>query len=269
MSKFKSDKMIDGRPERERVEEFCGRFVESGNKMHAYRLAFSPDPAKATQWIWDQVRTLMGDPEVQQRVQAMRDEANASQIVTVQGLLQDWADIAAADPNELISIEVDCCRYCTGIGHAYHWVNEEEFMRATESAIEAHEKAQRKNGEHIELKLPTDEGGYGYHPRKAPVYDCPQCFGRGHVTPMARDTRHLSPQARKLYAGAKIGKDGQIEIKMHDQMKAREQLARIMGYFKDGVIPVVSVQPGTSAGDVDRTQEDPQQAYLKLIDTSR
>ena len=45
-------------------------------------------------------------------------------------------------------------------------------------------------------------------------------------------TRTLSPQARVLYAGVKQTKDG-LEIKMHDQQKALENVARHLGMFQD------------------------------------
>lgn len=257
MSKLTSDKMVDGVPERERVERFCGTFVDSGNRMHAYRMAFVVEPGAANQWIWEQVRKLERDPEVQARIQEMRDEANAAQIVTVQKLLQDWADIADADPNELSSTVIDCCRYCNGIDHAFQWVNPEEFQRAQAKAIES-TPADKP------VQLPTDEGGYGFHPSNTPSHSCPSCFGRGVLNAQFGDSRKLSPQARKLFAGVKQGANGQLEIKMHCQMKAREQLARVMGYFKDGAIPVVPVQPGSEKARP-ATQEDASKAYLRLV----
>lgn len=46
-------------------------------------------------------------------------------------------------------------------------------------------------------------------------------------------TRHLSPRAAALYAGAKQTKYG-IEIQMHSQMEAWEKLAKHLGlYAKD------------------------------------
>jgi phage terminase small subunit len=258
MSKFKSDKMIDGQPERERVERYCGSFVDSGNKMYAYRSAFVVDESKTAQWIWAKVRELEADPEVQARIQAMRDEANAAQIVTVQKLLQDWADIADADPNELISLQIDCCRYCNGIDHAYQWVDEMEYATACAAAIDL--AAQKK----VSPVMPEMGGGFGFHPSREPVGSCPKCFGRGVVNPMPRDTRRLSPQARKLYAGVKIGANGSLEIKMHDQMKAREQLARVMGYFKDGAIPVTPVGPAPEKQGP-MTIEEANRAYVRLV----
>ena len=50
----------------------------------------------------------------------------------------------------------------------------------------------------------------------------------------AQDTRTASPEARQLYAGAKVGRDG-LEIKIHDQMRALELVGKHIGMFKDKV----------------------------------
>lgn len=269
MSKFKSDKMIDGRPERERIEDYCGRFVESNNRMQAYRLAYSPDVNASRQWIWDQVRALHNDPEVQRRIQEMRDEASVGDIVTFKAIIQDLVEIATADVNELISMEIDCCRHCNGINFAYQWIDEMEFINALATHAESEAKREndaiKRNGVFEPKPVPSDEGGYGYHPRNDTNYHCPHCFGRGIPSPVVRDTTKLTPQARKLYAGVKVGKDGQIEVKMHDQMKARQMLGQLMGYFKDGSL-LSQPTTGQSAGSGAKSEvEDPQQAYLKLI----
>ena len=47
------------------------------------------------------------------------------------------------------------------------------------------------------------------------------------------DTTKLTGKARKLYAGAKQDRFGCIEIKMHDQDKAREMVGRMLGAFND------------------------------------
>jgi phage terminase small subunit len=50
----------------------------------------------------------------------------------------------------------------------------------------------------------------------------------------AADTRTLSGDAALLYAGVKETSGG-IEIRMHDQLKALENVARHLGLFKDQV----------------------------------
>lgn len=259
MSKFRSDKMIDGRPERERVEDFCGAFVTNGaNRMQAYRLSYVVDKTATTKQLWARVNELLADPEVQHRIQEMRDEAAVKEIVTVRDILQDLHDIATADPNELISVNIDACRHCHGIDHAYQWTNEQEWARACDNAVNANIKA----GKEV-AQMPDMAGGFGYHPELDPSPTCPVCFGRGQTAVIAHDSRKVSAKAAKLYRGAKLGANGQMEILLHDQMKARELVGKVLGVFKDGV-PVTAVEPAKEAVKP-ATQEDASKAYLRLI----
>lgn len=259
MSKFTSDKMIDGVPERERIERFCGTFVAIGNSAHAFRTEYVVPEGKQWQWIQGKVRELMADPEVAARVQEMKDEAAARELVTVQQILRDLHDIATADPNELISICIDACRHCWGEEHAYQWIDEHEYWQAVERTQLAQASAVRPDA----LIMPTNEGGYGFWPQKGPHESCPHCFARGTMTPVIRDSTKISPAARKLYAGAKITKDG-VEIKMHDQMRAREMVGKIIGVFKDG-IPVVAATQAAEGKRGPVSLDEARQAYLKLI----
>ena len=63
---------------------------------------------------------------------------------------------------------------------------------------------------------------------------CPQCAGEGKAEVFIADTRHLSDEARLLYAGTKLTAQG-LEIKMHDQAKALENVARHLGMFKENL----------------------------------
>lgn len=263
MSKFVSDKMIDGRPERERIEDFCGHFAVSGNSAFAYRLAYVVDESKTWQWVLKKTRELLSDPEVAARVQEMKDEAAAKEIVTVQSILRDLQDIATADPNELISVRLDACRHCWGEEFEYQWIDETEYWRAHAAALDEQARIDNSPSGTARVTLPTNIGGYGFHPGRGPNELCPHCFGRGVMNAQVHDSTKVSPAARKLYAGAKITKDG-IEIKMHDQMKARELVGKVLGVFKDGipVAPAGASEPG-KRGPV--SLDDARAAYLKLI----
>ena len=46
---------------------------------------------------------------------------------------------------------------------------------------------------------------------------------------------HAKPASQVLYAGVKQTKDG-LEIKMHDQQKALENVARHLGMFQDKLV---------------------------------
>lgn len=75
-------------------------------------------------------------------------------------------------------------------------------------------------------------GEADYHPEKDPNPDCKSCYGQGVGTPFPKDTRKLSPHARRLFAGVKITKEG-IELKVRDQDAALRDVGRHLGMFTD------------------------------------
>lgn len=78
---------------------------------------------------------------------------------------------------------------------------------------------------------PSDAGGYGFDATLSPHADCPECHGEGFGEVHALDTRNLNGPAKLLYAGAKQTSQG-IEVKLHDQAKALENVAKHLGMFK-------------------------------------
>lgn len=240
-----------GVPESERLERFAGHFVETRNPERAYRYAFVIDEKQTSSWIAHEARRLLNKRDVALRVQELRDEAAAATLMSAKELIQDWADIANADPNEIVSVVSENCRHCHGEGHAYQWVDEAEY------ALSVAEALKRKGG-----VPPTCDGGYGYNRARLPAADCPVCFGEGYQRVKLHDTSRLSGRARKLYKGAKQKADGSIEVLMHDQQQARESLAKIFGAFKDGI----DVTPVRDTPAIDRkaTPELATQTYLTL-----
>lgn len=66
-----------------------------------------------------------------------------------------------------------------------------------------------------------------------PDPECPDCMGEGNSVPWFSDTRKLSPEARALFAGVKLTKDG-ATILTHDKMAALVNIGKILGaYEKD------------------------------------
>jgi len=255
VGKFDTTSHDHGVPLRERYERFCGRFVESRNPMMAFRLSFVVDDKATSQWVFEQADKLMADPEIKQRIQQMRDEAATATMVKVQELMQDWHDIAVADPNELISYLRLCCRYCHGVDFAYQYTSESEWALAC--------------ARHVDLggsltSMPMATGGFGFNPERDPNPLCPMCFGVGLGETRVHDTRKLQGPARKLYSGVKQTKNG-IEVLMQDKQKARESLARVLGAFKDGWIPVTpAVEPAQPISKTE-TAERAGKTYLRLV----
>ena len=83
------------------------------------------------------------------------------------------------------------------------------------------------------MRFPCD-CGEGYHKKADPHPDCTKCYGEGIADIHGLDSRKLSDKAKALYAGAKITRDG-FDIKMIDQAKALENIARHLGMFVDRV----------------------------------
>ena len=138
--------------------------------------------------------------------------------ITADIVLQRWWSIANADPNGLIQTRRVCCRYCYGEDHQFQWV-QREYLEAV---------ARLKDGE----TPPDSSGGFGFNDSLDPRSDCPECHGEGELKVHVHDTRKLRGSARLLYGGVKQTRDG-IEMRLRDQDKALENVARHLGMFID------------------------------------
>ena len=199
-------------PKQERfVEEYL---VDLNGTQAAIRAGYSPNGAEVT------ASKLLTLPKVQAAVSEGRKKLSARTEINQETVLKRWMEIATANPNDLIQFRRVCCRYCFGQGHEYQWVDEAEYERAIHNATIN------------DLDPPEDTGGYGFDPTIRPHPKCPKCHGEGHGEVHANDTRELTGGALALYAGVKQTKEC-FEIKMHDQAKALENIARHLGMFND------------------------------------
>jgi phage terminase small subunit len=147
--------------------------------------------------------------------------------ITADMVLQQWWAIATADPNSVVQHRRVCCRHCHGKDHLYQWK-----AREYQAAMEAADAAVKDTGN--EPSYPNDAGGYGFDATREPHPDCPECHGEGFGEVHALDTRNLQGPAKMLYAGAKQTSQG-IEVKLHDQAKALENVARHLGMYQDRI----------------------------------
>jgi len=237
---------LTGQPLTIEEELFALRVVELRNGAAAYRAVY--DCSKLAPYVvYDHARVLMGRADVAARISEHRAVIEAQCVAKVLDHLRDLDDIATADPNELVSIRIYNCRHCHGEGHAYRWRDEAEMSKAYAeygAALEAH---------HIDPTRPApadppdNSGGYGFR-RTDPVdLECPQCEGQGVTDVVLADTTCLSPKAAKLYKGAKVTKEGRIEVLMHDQTEARTLILRVLGALGAGV----GDKGGREVSDVD------------------
>lgn len=156
------------------------------------------------------------------------DPASPKVTAAAERIVQDWVDIYTADPRDLITHRRVNCRHCNGVNHKYQFVDPAELVAAAAHAM----KTAGGNQKVMETLMPTGEGGYGFR-ANGPVHpECPHCYGEGISDVFIADFRKLTPQTLKLLAGVKVTKTG-IEVLMHDQMKARELHAKVLGMLID------------------------------------
>lgn len=197
------------------VEHYLISFDPRAAALHA---GYSLRVARGEAFRW--VAEPMANPIVFQAIRARLDDALAGSVITKAQIEHHYARIAFADPQDLVEIRMVACRHCYGENHFYQW-SDAEYS-------EACEEAELRN-----RPLPAWKGGLGYTRSLPPVHDCPDCDGNGMAHQVIKESRDYSPRARALFAGAKINKSGQLEIMMHDQLKALDALTKIKGLFID------------------------------------
>jgi phage terminase small subunit len=162
----------------------------------------------------------LAKPNIQDAIAEARARLSQRTEITADIVLKRWFSIATADPNALVQHRRAPCRHCNGKDRHYQWTTAREFNEARRAAKTAG------------APVPSRVGGYGYS-TKAPINPaCPECHGEGIGYTYVADTRYLTPEQLVLYAGAKQTRDG-LEIKLHDQGKALENVARHLGMFVD------------------------------------
>lgn len=166
----------------------------------------------------------LSKPVIQTAIQDAMKKREQRTEITADMVLQRWWDIATADPNEIIHLRRVCCRHCYGADHQYQWRDDQEYQQAVQMAYRV------AKAEEQEPIIPSDAGGYGFDRLLRPHPKCPYCSGEGHSEVHVEDTRDLDQKSKLLYAGIKQTREG-IEIKLQDQGKALENVARHLGMF--------------------------------------
>lgn len=212
-----------------RQETFARTFALTRSVADSYRAAYECE-GLSPKTIDKRGREVLNAPAVQARIQALVDEAAGDVGFTVAEALRRFLAIAAADPNELVSLKVGCCRYCHGEGHRYQWKVHEYA-----NEVERVERFNQTRGpKQQEEPFPAPGGGLDFDESAPPHPDCPNCHGEGQPRIVAKDTEHLSPMGRLLYGGVKHTNNGP-QIIIADRMKALEMATRIIGGFNDNV----------------------------------
>lgn len=155
------------------------------------------------------------NPKIKAAIDERMADMAVAQGITTQKVLRKLFDIAFADPNELAQVRHVCCRHCWGENFEYQWT-QAEFLKAVEASLKAAQP------------IPSNAGGMGFDATKDPNPACPNCHGEGLTISWLADTRKLTGQAKAVYAGTKMTKDG-ITILLRDQDKALAILAQHLG----------------------------------------
>lgn len=205
-------------------QRFCEEYPVDWNATGAARRAgFSAKSASAIGYKLLRKAEIVIEIEKVKRRLRERAELSAGLV------LEDLRDIVVADPRDLIELRRDCCRFCYGKDHEYQETPAERRSRrlAHDQLLKVTPQSEWKNiAEFDEL------GGVGFNPKRAPVEDCPECFGDGEEKIIAKDQRYLSPAAVKLLRGTKTTNQG-LEIKMADPDKSRDKLGAHFGLWAD------------------------------------
>lgn len=173
-------------------------------------------------------------------------------------VIQLWESIATVNANEISQFRRLCCRHCWGEAFGYQYTPG-EFQKAKIRHEEKRAELLGKSGGKSDIGDFLGVDGDWYQKHRDPNPECPECFGEGVGETFLQDTRKLSPAALAMYAGVKEGREG-IEILTNNQEKARENLARVHGLFKD---KEAEVNINLVAGD------DLHKMYAERMDTAR
>lgn len=204
-------------------EKFARAVAGGKNQAEAYREAYPLSKKWKDQAVWVNASKLMGDAKVSLRVREIQASIAERAEVKAADVLREAYNILLADPRELVSYIVHCCRHCYGEGFKYQRTAVEFEADQRQHAIAV------ANGDATGEFNP--QGGIGYDERLVPNPTCPVCFGRGQGRVLVADTRNVSKQAASLYAGIKQTKDG-LEVKLHSKVDVMDKLFRHFGLYE-------------------------------------
>ena len=215
-----------------RDQMFRDEYLLDLNPFRAAKAAgYADSVARTKAFRW--VSSPEQKPQLYYEIQEALKRRSIRTGITADKVLERYWQIATADPNELTQMNIRSCRHCHGINHKFQWIDEDEFNDVLSEAERKQAQLRRMGTPEDELPdLPDDEGGYGFDPRLDPHEDCPRCFGEGKNMLYIASTKRLSPQGQALFAGIKQTKAG-VEVLMHDQKAALDQVARHLGMFND------------------------------------
>ena len=186
-----------------------------------------------------QAHRLLKNAEVKAEIDRRRESLAKGVDVSVDRLVREHLAVAMADPNDLIEVRRNCCRFCYGDGHRYQMTQREYDERKADydrQVARAEAEFEKRKGKKPSDQAPIipefDElGGVGFDKRLQPNPKCTECFGDGVEEFHVRDSRLVNPSARKLLRGVKVSKDG-LKLELADQHQARVEVGKLLGHYR-------------------------------------
>ncbi|AQQ46743.1 terminase small subunit [Burkholderia cenocepacia] len=172
--------------------------------------------------------TLRMAPHIRRRLDELAELRNKKHAAEADTIIEYLYNVVKADPNELAEVQQGACRYCYGYDVAHKKKTGETRINHKYQFRTNEERRIEKDANGGEL--PNGNGGIGYSKERAPHPECPMCDGRGETNYIVHDTNTFTP-ARALIKGIKIA-GGQVEIALHDKLKAADMLLKVMGKYE-------------------------------------
>jgi phage terminase small subunit len=204
------------------VAEYVANEATGGN-LPLYQVAIRAGVAErnAPKYATEALANPKIQAAIAERKRLLAEQAAGLTDVDAKRVLREWAEIATADPSEVVTVRRLNCRHCWGFQFGYQRTDAEYAKDTAEELEDA--QAEGRNAE-----LDRFSGGPGFRHTRDPNPECPECDGEGVEDVFVRDLRKLSGPARRLIAGVKQGRHG-IELQFRDQDAALRNLAQYLG----------------------------------------
>lgn len=213
-----------------RQEAFCRMYAEGGIATDAYEAAYTTSNRAVARAA--AARLLRHNPRVRARVRELQDAAAGRAQRPVAALIAELEAMVDADPNEVMRLDVCCCRHCWGDKGGYQFRDEAELGAAMDRWLASHSGPKP-------LPAPDTSGGFGFDPGRDSNPSCGHCEGAGVQRVKFASTADVSPGARRLLRGIELFPDGSVKrVLLHDQTQLRIELHKLRGLHIDRSVNV-------------------------------
>lgn len=206
-----------------RQKLFAAEYAVDMNGKRAAKVSGYTDPGT--------IGRLKNMPEVQDEVAQKVSERAENLGMRGEDVVRHWAEVATFDANELMEHRRIPCPYCYAKPGLKQYTKRSYWAERKDHEKERARRLRIDDEDDIG-PFPEPNALEWVDPNEPPNPECKVCHGEGDPEVFIKDTRHLSPLARRMYCGIKEGKDG-IELIMLSKENAIVNLAKALGVFKD------------------------------------